>query len=168
MRNVGLGESQSGIKIAGRNINNLRYAHDTTLMTDSLLVRVKEESEKSGLKHNIQKTKIMASGLITSWKFVGVVVQLLSRVRPFVTPWTASPRLPCPPPTPRACSTHVHQVGNAIQTSHSLSSHSPSAFNLFQHQSLFQWIDSSCQVAKVSELQHQHQPFQWIFRIDFL
>ena len=66
MQNAGLDESQAGIKIAGRNINNLRYAHDTTLMTDSLLVRVKEESEKAGLKLNIQKTKIMASGPTTS------------------------------------------------------------------------------------------------------
>ena len=72
MRNVGLGESQSGIKIAGRNINNLRYAHDTTLMTDSLLVRVKEESEKAGLKLSIQKMKIMASGHITSQQIEGI------------------------------------------------------------------------------------------------
>ena len=67
MWNVRLDESQSGIKIAVRNIKNLRYAHDTTLMADSLLVRVKEESEKTGLKLNTQKTKIMASGPITSW-----------------------------------------------------------------------------------------------------
>ena len=74
MRNAGLEEAQAGIKIAERNINNLRYADDTTFMTKheeelkSLLVRVKEESEKVGLKLNIQKTKIMASGLITSWE----------------------------------------------------------------------------------------------------
>ena len=74
MWNAGLDESQVGIKIAGRNINNLTYADDTTLMTESeeelksLLVRVREESEKAGLKLNIQKTKIMASGLITSWQ----------------------------------------------------------------------------------------------------
>ena len=74
MRNSGLEETQAGIKIAGRNINNLRYADDTTLMTESekelksLLMKVKEESEKVGLKLNIQKTKIMASGLITSWE----------------------------------------------------------------------------------------------------
>ena len=71
MRNAGLGEAQAGIKIAGRNINNLRYANDTTLMAESeelksLLMKVKEESEKAGLKCNIQKTKIMASGPITS------------------------------------------------------------------------------------------------------
>ena len=73
MRNAGLEEAQAGIKIAGRNINNLRYADDTTLMAESeeelksLLIKVKEESEKVGLKLNIQKTKIMASGPITSW-----------------------------------------------------------------------------------------------------
>ena len=73
MRNTGLDEAQTGIKFAGRNISNLRYANDTTLMTESkelksLLMKVKEESEKGGLKSNIQKTKIMASGLITSWQ----------------------------------------------------------------------------------------------------
>ena len=73
MRNAGLDEAQTGIKIAGRNINNLRYADDTTLMAESegelknLLMKVKEESEKVGLKLNIQKMKIMASGPITSW-----------------------------------------------------------------------------------------------------
>ena len=74
MRNAGLEETQAGIKIAGRNINHLRYADDTTLMAESeealksLLMKVKEESEKAGLKLNIQKTKIMASGAITSWQ----------------------------------------------------------------------------------------------------
>ena len=74
MRNTGLDKAQAGIKIARRNINNLRYADDTTLMAEtekelkSLLVKVKEESEKVGFKLNIQKTKIMASGPITSWK----------------------------------------------------------------------------------------------------
>ena len=73
MRNTGLEEAQAGIKIAGRNINNLRYAYDTTLMAESeelksLLMKVKEESEKAGLKLNNQKTKIMASGPITSCK----------------------------------------------------------------------------------------------------
>ena len=77
MRNTGLEEAQAGIKIAGRNINNLRYADDTTLMAESkeelksLLMKVKEESEKVGLKLNIQKTKIMASGPITSWEIDG-------------------------------------------------------------------------------------------------
>ena len=76
MRKAGLGEAQTGIKIVGRNINNLRYADDTILMTESeelksLLMKVKEESEKVGLKLNIQKTKIMASGLVTSCKEMG-------------------------------------------------------------------------------------------------
>ena len=79
MRNAGLGETQAGIKIAGRNSNNLRYADDTTLMAESeelksLLMKVKEESEKTGLKLKIQKTKIMASGPITSWEVVGETV----------------------------------------------------------------------------------------------
>ena len=77
MRNAGLDEAQAGVKIAGRNINNLRYADDTTLMAESeeelksLLMKMKEESEKVGLKLNIQKTKIMASGPITSWQIHG-------------------------------------------------------------------------------------------------
>ena len=76
MRNAGLDEAQAGIKIAGRNINNLRYADDTTLLAESeelksLLMEVKEESEKVGLKLNIQKAKIMASGPITSWQIDG-------------------------------------------------------------------------------------------------
>ena len=81
MRNAGLNERQAGIKIAGRNINNLRYADDTTLMAESeeqlksLLMKVKEEREKVGLKPNIQKTKIMASGPITSWEIDGETVE---------------------------------------------------------------------------------------------
>ena len=80
MRNAGLEETQDGIKIAGRNINNLRYADDTTLMTESeepknLLMKVKEESEKVGFKLNIQKTKITASGPITSWEIDGETVE---------------------------------------------------------------------------------------------
>ena len=84
MRNAGLGEAQAGIKIAGRNINNLRYADDTTLMAESeeelkrLLRKVKEESGKVGLKLNIQKTKIMASGPITSWEIDGETVEIVS------------------------------------------------------------------------------------------
>ena len=79
MRNAGLEEAQAGIKIAGRNINNLRYADDTTLMAESeelksLLMKVKEESEKVDLRLNIQKTKIMASGPITSWEIDGETV----------------------------------------------------------------------------------------------
>ena len=84
MRNAGLEETQAGIKIAGRNINNLRYADDTTLMADSeeelksLLMKVKVESEKVGLKLNIYKTKIMASGPITSWEIDGETVETVS------------------------------------------------------------------------------------------
>ena len=84
MRNTGLDEAQIGIKIAGRNINNLRYADDTTLMAESekelksLLMKVKEESKKVGLKLNIQKMKIMASGPITSWEIDGETVETVS------------------------------------------------------------------------------------------
>ena len=84
MRNTGLEETQAGIKIARRNINNLRYADDTTLMAESeeelksLLMKVKEESEKVALKLNIQKTKIMASGPITSWEIDGETVETVS------------------------------------------------------------------------------------------
>ena len=89
MRNAGLEEAQAGIKIAGRNINNLKYADDTTLMAESeeklksLLMRVREESEKVGLKLNIQKMKIMASGPITSWQ---MLLSHFSRVRLCATP----------------------------------------------------------------------------------
>ena len=84
MRNTGLEEAEAGIRIAGRNINNLRYADDTTLMSESeeelksLLMRVKVESEKVGLKLNIQKTKIMVSGPITSWEIDGETVETVS------------------------------------------------------------------------------------------
>ena len=84
MRNAGLDEAQAGIQIARRNINNLRYADDTTLMAESkeelksLLMKVKEESEKVGLKLNVQKTKIMASGPITSWEIDGEIVETVS------------------------------------------------------------------------------------------
>ena len=92
MRNAGLEEAQDGIKIAGRNIDNLRYADDTTLMTESeelksLLMKVKEESEKVGLKLSIQKTKIMASGPITSWETDEEIVE---RVADFIFEWSCS------------------------------------------------------------------------------
>ena len=88
MRNAGLEETQAGMKIAGRNINNLRHADDTTLMAESeeelksLLMKVKEESEKAGLKLNMQKTKIMASGPITSWQIDG---ETMETVRDFIS-----------------------------------------------------------------------------------
>ena len=84
MRNTGLEEAHAGIKIAGRNINNLRYADDTTLMAESeeelksLLIEAKEENEKVGLKLNIQKTKIMASGPVTSWQIDGETVEIVT------------------------------------------------------------------------------------------
>ena len=87
MRNAGLDEAQAGIKIAGRNINNIRYADDTTLMAESkeelksLLMKLKEESEKIGLKLNIQKTKVMASSPITSWQIDG---EIMETVRDFI------------------------------------------------------------------------------------
>ena len=84
MQNARLNEAQTGIKISGRSINNLRYPEDTTLMAESeeelksLLVRMKEESEKAGLKHNIQKTKIMASSPITSWQIDGETMETVT------------------------------------------------------------------------------------------
>ena len=95
MRNAGLDEAQAGIKIVGRSINNLRYADDTTLMSESeelknLLMKVKEESEKPGLKFNIQKTKIMASGPITSWQIDG---ETMETVRNFIWGWGAQKSL---------------------------------------------------------------------------
>ena len=86
MQNAGLDEAQAGIKIAGRNINNLRYADDTATMAESeeelksLLIKMKEESEKAGLKLNIQKTKIMASGPITSWQIDGETMETVTDV----------------------------------------------------------------------------------------
>ena len=91
MRNAGLEEAQAGIKIAGRNVNNLRYADDNTLMAESeeelknLLMKVKDDSEKPGLKFNIQKVKIMALGLITSWRIGG---ETMETVRDFIS-WTS-------------------------------------------------------------------------------
>ena len=101
MRNAGLEEAQAGIKIAGRNINNLRYADDTTLMAESeeelksLLMKVKEENEKVDLKLNIQKTKIMAFGPISSVQFSGSVVS--NSLQPHESQYA---RPPCPSPTP--------------------------------------------------------------------
>ena len=95
LRNTGLAEVQAGIKIAGRNINNLRYADDTTLTAESeeelksLLMKVKEESEKVGLKLHIQKTKIMASGPITAWEIDGETVETLSLTMLFF--WSPKP-----------------------------------------------------------------------------
>ena len=137
MRNAGLEEAQAGIKIAGRNINNLRYADDTTLMAESeelksLLIKVKEESEKIGLKLNIQKNKIMASTPISSFSSVAQSCLTLCDPMNF-----NMPDLPVHHQLSEFTQTHVHRVSDAIQPSHPLSSPSPPAFNLSQHQGLF-------------------------------
>ena len=98
----------------------------------------------------------------------GSSAQSLSHVQLFVTPWCSTPGFPVHHQLPECAQTHVHRVGDAIQPSHPLSSPSPPAFSLSQHQGLFQWVTSSHQVAKVLEFQLQHQSFQWIFRTDFL
>ena len=141
MRNTGLEEAQAGIKIARRNINNLSYADDTTLMAESeeelksLLMKVKEESEKVGLKLNIQKTKIMASGPISSVQFSSVAQLCPTLCDPMNR---STPGLPVHHQLPEFTQTHVHRVSDANQPSHPLSSPSPPAFNPSQHQGLFQ------------------------------
>ena len=97
-----------------------------------------------------------------------LVVESLSCVWLFVTPWTAAHQASYPSLSPRVCSTPVHWIDDASQLSHPLSPPSPPGFNLSQHQGLFQWVSSSYQVAKILELQLQHQSFQWIFGDDFL
>ena len=165
MQNAGLDESQVGIKITRRNINNLRYADDTTLMAESieelksLLIKVKKESEKAGLKLNIQKTKIVASSPISSVQFSRSVMSTLCN------PMNSStPGLPVHHQLPESTQTHVHWVGDAIQPSHPLSSPSPPAPNPSQHQGLFQRVSSPHQVAKVLAFHLQHQSFQWTSR----
>ena len=142
MRNAGLEEAQAGIKIAGRNINNLRYADDTTLKAEN------KEELKSLLK--VQFSEVVQS--------CPTLCDPINR---------STPGLPVHHQLPEFTQTHVHWVGDAIQPSHPLSSPSPT-FNLSQHQGLFQWVSSSHQVAKVLEFQLQHQSFQRIFRTDFL
>ena len=155
MWNIRLDESQAGIKTAGRNIKNLRYADDTILMGESkelksLLMKVKEESEKVGLKLNVQKTKIIASGPIRSDQ-IRSVAQLCPTLCDPMNPST--PGLPVHHQLPEFTQTHIHRVSDAIQPSHPLSSPSPPAPNPSQHQSLFQWVNSSHEVAKVLEFQ---------------
>ena len=141
MRNAKLDEAQAGIKIAGRNINNLRCADDTTLMAESkeelksLWIKVKEESEKAGLKLNIKKTKIMASSPISSVQFSSVAQSCPTLCDPMNH---STPGLPVHHQLPEFTQTHVHRVSDAIQPSHPLSSPSPPAPNPSQHQSLFQ------------------------------
>ena len=120
MRNTGLDEAQAGIKIAGRNISNLRYTDDTTLMAESeelksLLMKVKEESEKVGLMLNIQKTKIMAPGPISSVQFSRSVMS--DSLRPMNR---SMPGLPVHHQLLEFTQTHVHRVSDAIQPSHPL------------------------------------------------
>ena len=141
MRNTELEEAQAGIKIAGRNINNLRYADDIILMAESeeelksLLMKVKEESKKVGLKLNIQKMKIMASSPISSIQFSSVAQSCLTLCDPMNC---STPGLPVHHQLPEPTQTHVHCVGDAIQPSHPLASPSSPALNPSQHQSLFQ------------------------------
>ena len=122
MRNAGLEETQAGIKIARRNINNFRYADDTTLMAESeeelknLLMKVKEESKKVGLKLNIQKTKIMASGPITSWQIDG---ETMETVRDFIF-WVSKILIPaCASSSPAFCMMYsdykLNKQGDNIQ-----------------------------------------------------
>ena len=138
MRNTGLEEAPAGIKIAGKNINNLRYADDTTLMAESeglksILIKVKEESEKVGLKLNMQKTKIMASGLITSWQIHGSVMSDSLR-----THGLQHARPPCPSPNPRVYPNSCPSSWCCHPTISSSVSPSPPDLNLSQHQGLFQ------------------------------
>jgi len=156
MRNAGLDEAQAGIKIAGRNINNFRYTDDISLMAGSeeelknFLIKVKEGSEKVGLKLNIQKTKIIASGPIRSDQIRSVPQSCPT----LWDPMNHSMRdLPVHHQLPEFTETHVHRVSDAIQPSHPLSSPSPLAPNPSQHQSLFQWVNSSHEVAKVLKFQ---------------
>ena len=136
MRNAGLEEAPAGIKIAGRNINNLRYADDTTLTTESeqelksILMKVTEESEKVDLKLNIQKTTITASGPIS---FSSVAQSCPTLCNPMNL---STSGLPAHHQLPESSQTHVHSVSDTIQPSHPLLS--PSAFSLSQHQGLFQ------------------------------
>ena len=141
VRNAGLEEAQAGIKIARRNINNLKYADDTTLMAESeeelksLLMKVKEESEKVGLKLNIQKTKTVASSPISSVQFSSVAQSCPTLCDPTNR---STPGLTVHHQLPEFTQTHAHRVSDAIQPSHPLSSPSPPAPNPSQHQSLFQ------------------------------
>ena len=141
MRNAGLEETQAGIKTAGRNIHHLRYAYDTTLMAESekdlksLLMKVKKKSEKVGLKLNIRITKIMASDPISSVQFSSVAQLCPTLCNPMNR---STPGLPVHHQLPEFTQTHIQQVSDAIQPSHPLSSPSPPAFNLSQHQGLFQ------------------------------
>ena len=152
MRNAGLEEAQAGIKITGRNINNLRYADDTTLMAESeeelksLLMKMKEECEKVGLKLNIQKAKDHGiwSHQLSSVQFSSVVQSCPTLCDPMNR---STPGLPVYHQLPEFTQTHVHRVSDTIQPSHPQSSPSPPAPNPSQHQSLLQ-----CHSSKASTL----------------
>ena len=168
MRNAGLEEAQAGIKISRRNISNLRYADDTTLMAESeeelksRLMKLKEESDKAGLKLYIQKIKIMASGPISSVQFSRSVMS--NSLRPHESQHA---RPPCPSPTPGVHSNscplsrwcHPTISSAVVPFSH---------FQSFPASGSFQWVNSSHEVAKVLEFQLQHQSFQWTPRTDLL
>ena len=173
-------------------------------------MKVKEESEKFGLKLNIQTTKIIASGPITSWQIDGETVEIVDdfifwsskitadddcrheikrclllgrRVTANLVQFTSItkscktlcdpmnhsiPSLPVHHQLPKSTKTHVHWVDDATQPSHPMSSHSPPAHNLSQHQGLFKWVSPPNQVAKVLEFQLQHKPLQWTPRTNLL
>ena len=156
MLNARLEESQAEIKIAGRDINNLRYADDATLMAESeeelksLLMRMKDwwchlAGKSVQFSSVIQSCPALCNSMDCSTPGLPVHHQLLEFTQ-----------------------THVHWVGDAIQPSHALSSPSPPAPNLSQHQGLFKWVSSLHQVSKVLAFQLQHQSFQWIPRTDLL
>ena len=145
MRNAGLDETQVGIKTVGRNLNNLWYADDTTHSAESkkelksFLMKVKEESENFGLKLNIQNTKIMASGPISSVQLSSVAQSCPALCDPMNH---STPGFPVHHQFPEFTQTHVHRVVDAIQPCHPLSSPSPPVPNPSQHQGLFQWVNS--------------------------
>ena len=168
MQNARLDEAQVRIKIARRNINKLRYTDDTTLMAQSkekvksLLTRVNEESEKADLKLYL---KLRSRHLLPSVQFSSVAQSCPTLCDPMNR---STPGLPVHHQLPEFTQTHVHRVCDVIQPSHPQSSPSPPAPNPSQHQSLFQWVNSSHEVAKVLEFQLQHHCLQRNPRADLL
>jgi len=171
MRNAGLEEAQAGFKIAGRNLNNLRYADDTTLMAESveelksLLMKVKEESANVAFSPNIPDwflNVLEGKKMVrTRYSFSSVQFSCSVMSDSLRSHDCSTPGFPVHHQLLEFTQTHVHRVGDAIQPSHPLSSPSPPALNLSQHQGLFQWVNSSHEVAKVLEFQLQHQSLQW-------
>ena len=155
MRNIRLDEAQAGIKIARKNSNNLRwwyhpYGRKQRGTKGPLDEGEKRTVEKADLKLNIQKTKIMTSGPIRSDQIRSVAQSCPTLCDPMNR---STPGLPVHHQLPEFTQTHVHRVCDAIQPSHPLSSPSPPALNPSQHQSLFQWVNSLHEVAKVLEFQ---------------